>query len=287
MEQQTEVRGKFPWTTEEDGRLRDYVIKNGARYWDAMARKLHMGRSGNSCRLRWLNYLSPDIRRGEFTDEEMLLILTLHHELGNRWSRIAQQLPGRTDNDIKNFWNTRVKKEAKRLNCDVESDEFRHIMTARLTERVLASSLSTPAEPGGTSVASFSSGSSSHSIDWAADEELMSDDHTLMVLAHAGGNTSAASFSTGSSSDHDIDWAADEELMSDDHTLINGDQEYYCTSDELNEDHQVMFIDWGADQELMSDHQTLNVDDHECTNDEIWDHECTNDEYWARLGEYI
>ncbi|KAL8486547.1 hypothetical protein ACS0TY_023293 [Phlomoides rotata] len=106
-----------------------------------------MGRSGNSCRLRWLNYLSPDIRRGEFTVQEILMILTLHHEFGNRWSRIVQQFPGRTDNDIKNFWNTRLKKEAKRLNCDVKSNEFRQMMTARLTESAQVS-LTTPADPG-------------------------------------------------------------------------------------------------------------------------------------------
>ncbi|KAL8490952.1 hypothetical protein ACS0TY_022821 [Phlomoides rotata] len=97
--------------------------------------RIGIGKSGNSCRLRWANYLSPDIRRGDFTDEEILTILNLHHQLGNRWSRIAKELPGRTDNDIKNFWNTRMVKEAKQLNCDVNSEEFFKRMTSTLMER--------------------------------------------------------------------------------------------------------------------------------------------------------
>ncbi|KAL8486527.1 hypothetical protein ACS0TY_023281 [Phlomoides rotata] len=109
--EQNEVRGKVAWTSEED-----FVNTDGPHHWDSIARKLGIGRSGNSCRLRWLNYLSPDVRRGEFSDEEMLLILNLHHQLGNRWSKIAMELPGRTDNAIKNLWNTRVVKEAKQLN---------------------------------------------------------------------------------------------------------------------------------------------------------------------------
>ncbi|KAL8486525.1 hypothetical protein ACS0TY_023279 [Phlomoides rotata] len=132
---QNEVRGKVAWTSEEDYKLTYYVNKDGPHLWDSISRKLGIGKSGNSCRLRWANYLSPDIRRGDFTDEEILTILNLHHQLGNRWSRIAKELPGRTDNDIKNFWNTRMVKEAKQLNCDVNSEEFFKRMTSTLMER--------------------------------------------------------------------------------------------------------------------------------------------------------
>jgi len=72
--------------------------------------QLGLKRTGKSCRLRWLNYLKPDIKRGNLTPEEQLLILELHSKWGNRWSRIAQHLPGRTDNEIKNYWRTHFKK---------------------------------------------------------------------------------------------------------------------------------------------------------------------------------
>jgi myb proto-oncogene protein len=99
-------------------------------------------RTGKSCRLRWLNYLRPDVRRGNITAEEQLLILELHSRWGNRWSKIAQHLPGRTDNEIKNYWRTRVQKHAKQLRCDVNSRQFRdvvrHVWMPRLVERIQA-----------------------------------------------------------------------------------------------------------------------------------------------------
>jgi len=85
-------------------------------------------RTGKSCRLRWLNYLRPDLRRGNITPQEQLLILELHSRWGNRWSKIAQHLPGRTDNEIKNYWRTRVQKHAKQLKCDVNSQQFKDVM---------------------------------------------------------------------------------------------------------------------------------------------------------------
>ncbi|XP_073006553.1 MYB-like transcription factor EOBII [Typha latifolia] len=110
--QESEVR-KGPWTMEEDLILMNYIANHGEGVWNNLARSAGLNRTGKSCRLRWLNYLRPDVRRGNITPEEQLLILELHSKWGNRWSKIARELPGRTDNEIKNYWRTRIQKKLK------------------------------------------------------------------------------------------------------------------------------------------------------------------------------
>lgn len=107
-----------PWTAEEDGKLVSYITTNGICCWRAIPKLAGLLRCGKSCRLRWTNYLRPDLKRGIFTEAEENLILDLHATLGNRWSRIAAQLPGRTDNEIKNYWNTRLKKRLRSQGLD-------------------------------------------------------------------------------------------------------------------------------------------------------------------------
>ncbi|XP_074592754.1 transcription factor JAMYB-like [Curcuma longa] len=142
-EEEVELR-RGPWTTEEDVALMNYIAVNGEGKWNSLARCAGLRRTGKSCRLRWLNYLRPDVRRGNITPEEQLLILELHSRWGNRWSKIAQYLPGRTDNEIKNYWRTRVQKHAKQLKCDVNSQQFKDIMRylwmPRLLERIRVAS---------------------------------------------------------------------------------------------------------------------------------------------------
>ncbi|CAL0332301.1 unnamed protein product [Lupinus luteus] len=103
---------KGPWSPEEDLKLKDYIENYGTGgNWITLPQKADLKRCGKSCRLRWLNYLRPNIKHGEFSDEEDRIICTLYANIGSRWSIIASQLQGRTDNDIKNHWNTKLKKK--------------------------------------------------------------------------------------------------------------------------------------------------------------------------------
>ncbi|KAG6549582.1 hypothetical protein Mapa_008964 [Marchantia paleacea] len=113
---------KGAWTTEEDEKLRKYIEAHGTGHWRSVGRKAGLQRCGKSCRLRWTNYLRPDIKHGNFSPEEEKLIVDLHASFGSRWSLIAARLPGRTDNDIKNHWNTRLKKKL----CDMGIDPVTH-----------------------------------------------------------------------------------------------------------------------------------------------------------------
>ncbi|KAK4378273.1 hypothetical protein RND71_000135 [Anisodus tanguticus] len=102
---------KGAWTKEEDERLISYIRTHGEGCWRSLPKAAGLLRCGKSCRLRWINYLRPDLKRGNFTEEEDELIIKLHSLLGNKWSLIAGRLQGRTDNEIKNYWNTHIRRK--------------------------------------------------------------------------------------------------------------------------------------------------------------------------------
>ncbi|CAI9786952.1 unnamed protein product [Fraxinus pennsylvanica] len=106
------------WTKEEDELLVKYITLHGEGCWRSLPKAAGLLRCGKSCRLRWINYLRPDLKRGNFTQEEDKIIIKLHSLLGNKWSLIAGRLPGRTDNEIKNYWNTHIKR--KLIHCGID-----------------------------------------------------------------------------------------------------------------------------------------------------------------------
>ncbi|GAV62232.1 Myb_DNA-binding domain-containing protein [Cephalotus follicularis] len=106
------------WSPEEDEKLYNHITRFGVGCWSSVPKLAGLQRCGKSCRLRWINYLRPDLKRGMFSQQEEDLIMSLHEVLGNRWAQIAAQLPGRTDNEIKNFWNSCLKKKLMKQGID-------------------------------------------------------------------------------------------------------------------------------------------------------------------------
>lgn len=115
---------KGRWNEEEDEVLVRHVMKYGPRDWSSIRSKGLLQRTGKSCRLRWVNKLRPNLKNGmKFSEEEERIVLELRGKLGNKWARIATCLPGRTDNDVKNFWSSRQKRLARILERAPSSSE--------------------------------------------------------------------------------------------------------------------------------------------------------------------
>ncbi|XP_010926054.1 transcription factor MYB8 isoform X1 [Elaeis guineensis] len=109
---------KGAWSKQEDEKLIDYIRNHGEGSWRSLPKAAGLLRCAKSCRLRWINYLQPNIKRGNFAEDEEDLIVKLHALLGNRWSLIAGRLPGRTDNEIKNYWNSHLRRKLINMGID-------------------------------------------------------------------------------------------------------------------------------------------------------------------------
>ncbi|CAI9110598.1 OLC1v1010652C1 [Oldenlandia corymbosa var. corymbosa] len=123
------LTNKGAWTEQEDQKLVDYIRTHGEGCWSDLPKQAGLRRCGKSCRLRWINYLRPDIKRGHFAEDEEDLIIKLHALLGNRWSLIAGRLPGRTDNEVKNYWNTHIRRKLVSMGIDPQNHRLHQTHT--------------------------------------------------------------------------------------------------------------------------------------------------------------
>uniref|UniRef100_A0A5B7A2R3 Uncharacterized protein n=1 Tax=Davidia involucrata TaxID=16924 RepID=A0A5B7A2R3_DAVIN len=143
---------KGAWTKQEDQKLVEYIRTHGEGGWRTLPQAAGLLRCGKSCRLRWINYLRPDLKRGNFAEDEEDLIIKLHALLGNRWSLIAGRLPGRTDNEVKNYWNSHLRRKLINMGVDPNNHRLSHNFPRPQNPHASA----------GTSTATMSSASKSH-----------------------------------------------------------------------------------------------------------------------------
>uniref|UniRef100_A0ACD5YVL0 Uncharacterized protein n=1 Tax=Avena sativa TaxID=4498 RepID=A0ACD5YVL0_AVESA len=205
-----------PWTAEEDRILVAHIEQHGHSNWRALPKQAGLLRCGKSCRLRWINYLRPDVKRGNFTSEEEDVIIQLHAMLGNRWSMIAAKLPGRTDNEIKNVWNTHLKKRLGASNLSATAKR-KAKKSAAVTVTAAEGPTSLPASSPEQSPSTSSAAEDDSMATYTSDEEFQIDDsfwsETLAMTVDSygsgmgsAGDPFAADSASPSSSNEEMDF---------------------------------------------------------------------------------
>ncbi|KAK9052007.1 hypothetical protein SSX86_028635 [Deinandra increscens subsp. villosa] len=118
---------KGAWSEDEDNKLRAYIQRYGHPNWRELPKFAGLSRCGKSCRLRWMNYLRPNVKHGSFTKEEEDVIIRVHNKLGNKWSKMAALLPGRSDNEIKNYWHTHLKDRVRKEQIVIKNEQSENL----------------------------------------------------------------------------------------------------------------------------------------------------------------
>ncbi|KAL2254228.1 transcription factor MYB86 [Sesamum indicum] len=187
------------WSPEEDEKLIKHITKYGHGCWSSVPKLAGLQRCGKSCRLRWINYLRPDLKRGTFSQEEENLIIELHAVLGNRWSQIAAQLPGRTDNEIKNLWNSSIKKKLRQRGIDPNTHKPLSEVENNNEEKASANSKNNEKTSEGSSELSFVDADNSNNLGLAAEKPKPTSSVALdrySLLENSAGSTNLGNSST-------------------------------------------------------------------------------------------